>query len=74
MILPPPPPKRGRGKPPIWGKRVKLRTFFDDTDSLKSETVMLYGRLVTVRYRTIDLYWDSPQQKRAVCYYCIALW
>jgi hypothetical protein len=59
--LPPPPLKRGRGKPPIWGKRVELRTCFADTSSFKCETVILYGRLVTVRYCIIDLHWDSPQ-------------
>ena len=73
LPLPPLPFLRGRGRPPIWGKRIKLRTLFDDSDFFKSETVILYGRLVTVRYRTIDLYWDSPQDKRKVCFDCIAL-
>ncbi len=59
--LPPPPLKRGRGKPAIWGERLPLRSLFAEADSFISETVRLYGKLITVRYRPIDLYWDSPQ-------------
>ena len=61
--LPPPPLKRGRGKPPIWGKRIQLRTLFNDTSTFMSSKVKLYGKLVTVSYRTIDLHWDSPKEK-----------
>jgi len=61
--LPPEPLKLRRGRPPIWGKRIQLRTIFTDTSDFISSTVKLYGKLVTVRYRTIDLHWDSPKHK-----------
>lgn len=59
--LPPRTAKRGRGKPPIWGERIQLRTLFTNTSDFISSTVGLYGKLVTVSYRTIDLHWDSPE-------------
>lgn len=59
--LPPRTDKRRRGRPPIWGERIKLRTLFTSTDDSISSAVKLYGKLVTVRYRTIDLHWDSPE-------------
>lgn len=34
--LPPPPLKRGRGKPRKWGESVKLRNLFDEDDSIRS--------------------------------------
>jgi len=61
--LPPPPAKRGWGKPRIWGERIQLRTLFKDASTFIDSTVRLYGKLVTVRYRTIDLHWDSPQHQ-----------
>ena len=49
--LPPPPPKRGRGKPRIWGELLQLRNLFTDTSDFISSTVALYGKQVTVSYR-----------------------
>ncbi|MBO1350202.1 MAG: transposase [Hormoscilla sp. GUM202] len=49
---------RGRGKPRIWGERIKLRTLFASTSEFISSTVRLYGKQVTVSYHTIE---DSPQ-------------
>ena len=59
--LPSPPPKRGRGKPPIWGKAVKLSNLFIDANSFTTETLSLYGKQVKIGYRSIDLHWDCPK-------------
>ncbi|NER06634.1 MAG: transposase, partial [Okeania sp. SIO3C4] len=61
--LPPPRLKCGRGRPRIWGEPVKLRNLFDEKDSFTTETLLLYGKMVTLRYRCIDLHWDCPVQK-----------
>lgn len=61
QLLPPPPPKRPRGKPRTWGEAVKLRNLFNERDLFSIETILLYGKMVTVSYRTLDLYWDSPK-------------
>ncbi|NEP87741.1 MAG: transposase [Okeania sp. SIO2C2] len=61
--LPTPPLKRSRGRPRIWGKSVKLRDLFDEKDCFTKETLLLYGKMVTLRYRAIDLHWDCPLQR-----------
>ena len=61
--LPPPPLKCSRGRPHIWGESVKLRNLFDEKDCFTAETLLLYGKMVTLRYRTIDLHWDSSVQR-----------
>lgn len=61
--LPAPPLKRGRGRPRTWGESVKLRNLFNETDSFITETLLLYDKMVTLRYRTIDLHWDSPDNR-----------
>ncbi|MEM1395694.1 MAG: transposase [Cyanobacteria bacterium P01_H01_bin.150] len=53
----------GRGRPRIWGESLKLRTLFDEEDSFTTETLPLYGKMVTLKYRSIDLYWDCPHKK-----------
>ena len=65
--LPPPPAKRGRGKPPTWGKAVKLSNLFIDKDSFTTETLLLYGKQVLISYRSIDLHWDCPKK-------CVLCW
>ena len=55
--------KRGRGRPRIWGESLKLRTLFSQEDSLTTETLPLYGKMVVLKYRSIDLYWDCPHNK-----------
>ena len=61
--LPTQPLKRSRGRPPIWGESVKLRDLFDSKDCFTTETLLLYGKMVTLRYRAIDWHWDCPLQR-----------
>ena len=55
--------KRGRGRPRTWGESVKLRNLFNEEESFTRETLPLYGKMVTLKYRSIDLYWDCPHNK-----------
>ena len=59
--LAPSPLKRGR--PRIWGESVKLRNLFDEIGGFTTETLPLYGKMVQLKYRTIDLHWDCPDRK-----------
>ena len=68
---PAPPLKRGPGRPRTWGESVKLRNLFKDKDSLTTETLLLYGKMKTVSYRTIDLHWDCPN---TVVRFVLAVW
>lgn len=58
-----PPLKSSRGRPRIWGESVKLRNLLDEQSSLTTETLLLYGKMVTLRDRAIDLHWDSPVER-----------
>jgi hypothetical protein len=60
--LPPSPPKKGPGRRAIWGKRLSLKTLFNDSDSLTTESLSLYGKKQRISYRTVDLHWDSPDE------------
>jgi hypothetical protein len=59
--LPPSPVKKGPGRPRTWGDKLELRTLFNDPNSLRTESLSLYGKKQKVSYRTIDLHWDSPE-------------
>ncbi len=63
LPLPPPTVKCSRGRPRIWGESVKLRNLFDEKDCFTTETLLLYGKMVTLRYRSCDLHWDCPVQR-----------
>ncbi len=65
------PHKRGRGRPRIWGKSVKLRNLFDERDEFTTSTLLLYGKTVTLKYRCIDLHWDCPNKKVR---FVLAMW
>jgi hypothetical protein len=55
-VTPPETPRRGR--PRIYGERVKLKTLFADEASFTSAPSPVYGEKdVTLRYRVIDLVW-----------------
>ena len=55
-VTPPETPRRGR--PRIYGQRVKLKTLFADEASFTSAPSPVYGEKdVTLRYRVIDLVW-----------------
>ncbi|MDE5097516.1 MAG: hypothetical protein O4861_03830 [Trichodesmium sp. St16_bin4-tuft] len=49
--------------PYIWGESVKLRNLFDEKDCFTTETLLLYGKMVKLKYHSIDLHWDSSVQK-----------
>ena len=51
--------KRSRGRPYLCGKSVKLRNLFDEKDCFTTEILLLYGKIVTLRYHSCDLHWDS---------------
>lgn len=57
--FPAPQPRiKRRGAPRKYGKKVKLRTLFHDTDAMELAISPIYGeRDVLLRYRVIDLYW-----------------
>lgn len=63
-LAPAQPKKRGRGRPRIYGKRLKLVELFDDWKE-KFETVetSVYGKIETVRYLAIDLLWKPVKGK-----------
>src|ERR1700720_2071381 len=57
----PAPPKKGRmkrGRPKIYGKKIKLKSLLADTRSMQQVDSPVYGeRNVTLRYRVLDLLW-----------------
>jgi len=60
--LPPPPEKRGRGRPRKWGDRVKLAEQFNEKEGWREEELRLYDGPKKVRWKVIDLHWYSHQQ------------
>ncbi len=47
-----------RGRPRVYGKKVKLKTLFNEEESFTSAPSPVYGeKNVTLRYRVIDLHW-----------------
>lgn len=53
-----PPRAKRRGAPRKYGKKIKLRTLFHDTDTMQSAMSPVYGEHNTmVHYRVLDLYW-----------------
>jgi hypothetical protein len=49
---------KGRGRPQLYGKKVKLRDIFKDADKMQSARVNIYGNANTkVLYRSFDLIW-----------------
>ena len=60
---PTPPLKRSRGRSRVWGESVKLRNLFDEKDCLTTETLLLYGKMVTLKYCCCDLHWDSSVER-----------
>lgn len=57
--LPPPAPAvRGKGRPRIYGKKVRLRDLAQEHDAFASAPSPVYGEShVLVRYRVVDLMW-----------------
>jgi hypothetical protein len=47
-----------RGRPRIYGKKVKLKTLFDDSDTMQTASSPVYGEKRTqIRFRSLDLIW-----------------
>jgi len=47
-----------RGRPKIYGSKIKLRTLFKDLGAFDSALSPVYGEQnVMIRYRVLDLYW-----------------
>jgi len=47
-----------RGRPRIYGKKVKLKTLFNDPDTMQTASSPVYGeRRTQIRLRSIDLIW-----------------
>lgn len=52
------PQQAGRGRPRVYGAKVKLRELFDDVSAFTSANSPIYGeRDVTLYYRVADLLW-----------------
>lgn len=52
------PKRKGRGAPRKYGKKIKVRSLFDNPDTMQSTESPVYGeRKVTLLYRTMDLIW-----------------
>lgn len=47
-----------RGRPRIYGEKIKLKTLFKEEDSFRTAPSPVYGeKKVALRYRVLDLYW-----------------
>jgi len=47
-----------RGRPRIYGKKVKLKTLFNDPDTMQTASSPVYGEKGTqIRFRSVDLIW-----------------
>jgi DDE superfamily endonuclease len=49
-----------RGRPRVWGPKVKLSELFAPLEACRQTSVSLYGKKTTVYYQCFTLYWDSP--------------
>lgn len=50
--------RKGPGAPRKYGKKLKLRSLFDDNSAMQQAKSPIYGeREVNLRYRVADLYW-----------------
>lgn len=58
--LPEPSPlRRPRGRPPIYGQKVKLKELFKQKALFKPASITLYGKIENVHYLSIDLMWQG---------------
>lgn len=56
--------KRKQGKPPVWGKKVKLwKQFRLRAGDFQALTLSLYGKEVTLSYLCLDLLWKPIKEK-----------
>jgi hypothetical protein len=53
-----PPERKGRGRPRKYGKKIKLRTLFDQIDLMQTAQSPVYGEKgVCIRFHCLDLLW-----------------
>lgn len=60
--IPKPPAKKKRGRPKIYGNKLKLYSLFSDMSCFTKTSMVLYGRKMKVSYRSLDLIW-KPVKK-----------
>lgn len=47
-----------RGRPRIYGKKVKLKTLFNDPDTMQTASSPVYGeKRIQIQFRSVDLIW-----------------
>jgi hypothetical protein len=52
------PQNNRRGRPRIYGKKVKLKSLFDQPDTMQTASSPIYGEKSTqIRFRSVDLIW-----------------
>jgi hypothetical protein len=52
--------KARRGRPKLYGKKVKLKSLFDQLNAFESAPSPIYGeKNVTIRFSSIELFWRS---------------
>ena len=57
-------PRDGRGRPPIYGKKVKLASLFARKKQEFTSSVMrLYGKQTQISYYCLDLIWKPAKEK-----------
>jgi len=60
--IPEPSNEKKRGRPRIYGDRIKLYSLFDDMTGFTETTMILYGKKSKVRYKCLNLIW-KPVKK-----------
>jgi hypothetical protein len=48
---------KGRGRPKLYGEKIKLRDIFKQKDNWTQASIKIYGKEVGLRYKTLDLVW-----------------
>jgi hypothetical protein len=55
---------RRRGRPRLYGKKIKLKTLFKDTAAFQETPSPVYGeKKVSIRYRVCDLMWRPARRQ-----------
>jgi DDE superfamily endonuclease len=51
-----------RGRPRLWGTKLKLSELFAPLENCLEASISLYGKKTTVHYQYFELYWDNPNE------------
>jgi hypothetical protein len=63
--------KRKRGRPKMYGKKVRLHdSFKDKKDKFKKTKATVYGKMETVDYLVLDLIWRPV--KKTIRFFCVS--